>query len=284
MLLQEDVDVIHRLKIWEGVEGEARAWARALVRPPSASLYIPTVSALPGVAPAVETKGLGRRFGERWAVADVDLTLAAGECLAIFGPNGAGKTTLLRLLGGLLDPSAGTARVDGMPLPGDEHLRARVGFISHHTMLYPALTARENVEFAARLQGLRAPRAAASAALTRLRVLDRADTPVRSLSRGLQQRVSIARAFVHSPRIVLLDEPYTGLDAVGAAALSTALEDLKAAGAALMLVTHHLEEGLALANTVAVMRNGRFVGVERRDAIDVTAYTAYYRTLLRAGE
>jgi heme exporter protein A len=240
------------------------------------------VSGLPGVALAVETKGLSRRFGDRWALAGIDISLAANECLAIFGPNGAGKTTLLRVLGGLLHPTSGTARVDGMDLPGDTEVRARVGFISHHTMLYPALTARQNVEFAARLHGLAAPRAAASAALDRLRVLDRADTPVRSLSRGLQQRVSIARAFVHNPRIVLLDEPYTGLDALGAAALTTALEALKVAGAALILVTHHLEEGLALATSVAIMHEGRFVRVERRDDVDASVYADHYRELVGA--
>jgi len=167
-------------------------------------------------------------------------------------------------------------------LPGDEDVRARVGFISHHTMLYPVLTARENVEFAATLHGLPDPRASASAALARLRVSDRADTRVRLLSRGLQQRVSIARALVHDPRIVLLDEPYTGLDAAGASALTAALRDLKADGAALVLVTHHLDEGLALATSVAVMRRGRFVASASRDAIDPAEYGALYRDLVEA--
>jgi heme exporter protein A len=229
---------------------------------------------------AVETQGLTRRFGSRWALTGVDLSLMAGECLAIFGPNGAGKTTLLRVLGGLLNPTGGTARVGGVALPGDAAVRAQVGLISHHTMLYPVLTSRENVEFAARLFGLVAPREAASAALARLGVLDQADRPVRSLSRGLQQRVSIARAFVHGPRIILLDEPYTGLDAAGAAALSTALAELKSIGAALLLVTHHLAEGLALATHVAVMREGRFVRFERRESIDPAFYAADYRALV----
>jgi heme exporter protein A len=229
---------------------------------------------------AVETQGLTRRFGSRWALTGVDLSLMAGECLAIFGANGAGKTTLLRVLGGLLDPTGGTARVGGVPLPGDAAVRAQVGLISHHTMLYPALTGRENVEFSARLYGLVAPGEAATAALARLGVLDHADRPVRSLSRGLQQRVSIARAFVHGPRIILLDEPYTGLDAAGAAALSTALAELKSLGAALLLVTHHLSEGLALATHVAVMRGGRFARFERRESVDPAFYAADYRALV----
>ncbi len=235
-----------------------------------------------GLAPTLEARGLSRRFADRWALSGIDLTLAAGDCLVVFGPNGAGKTTLLRVLGGLLEPTSGQARVDGMSLPGDVEVRSRVGYVSHHTMLYPALTALENVEFAARLQGLHAPRTMALGALTRLRVADRADTAVRSLSRGLQQRVSIARAFVHHPRIVLLDEPYTGLDAVGAAALSTALLELKAAGAALILVTHNIDEGLALATRVAVMHQGRFARVDSRDDVDAAGFAGEYRALVGA--
>jgi heme exporter protein A len=234
----------------------------------------------PCLVPTLQARGLSRRFADRWALADIDLSLAAGDCLVIFGPNGAGKTTLLRVLGGLLDPTRGQASVDGIALPGDAGVRSRVGYVSHHTMLYPALTALENVEFAARLQGLRSPRTMALGALTRLQVVDRADTPVRLLSRGLQQRVSIARAFVHHPRIVLLDEPYTGLDAVGAAALSSALLDLKAAGAALILVTHNIDEGLALATHVAVMHEGRFVRVDARDDVDAARFAGEYRGLV----
>jgi heme exporter protein A len=230
----------------------------------------------------IETRGLIRRFDRHEALSGVDLSVAPGDCLAIFGPNGAGKTTLLRVLAGLLDPSSGSASVAGVTLPGGLAARAQVGLISHHSMLYPALTARENVEFAARLHGLEAPRVSAESALDRLGVLDRANVPVRVLSRGLQQRVSIARAFVHVPRVVLLDEPYTGLDAAGAAALSLALEGLKSGGAALVLVTHHLDEGFAIATQVAVMRAGRFVLHLHRDAIDPVSFANEYRAAVGA--
>src|SRR6185437_1554312 len=216
------------------------------------------------------------------ALRGVDLAVAGGECLAVFGPNGAGKTTLLRVLGGLLEPTGGAAGLDGRTLPGDAGLLARIGLISHHSMLYPALTALENVEFAARLYGLDTPRRAALSALERLEVGDHAQSPVRALSRGLQQRVSIARAVVHDPRIVLLDEPYTGLDAAGAAALSSVLDELKQSGAALVLVTHHLEEGLAFATHLAVMRDGRFVRLDARTSVDAAEYPAAYRALVDA--
>jgi heme exporter protein A len=211
-------------------------------------------------------------------VNELTFEVRGGECLALFGPNGAGKTTLLRVLAGLLRPTSGTARIGGVTLPGGgADARAAVGLISHQTMLYAALTPRENVEFTARLYGVPSPRDSALRALTRMRLEDRADSPVRSLSRGMQQRVSIARAIVHDPHVVLLDEPYTGLDETGAAALSDALESLKASGAALILVTHHLGEGLAIATHTAIMRDGRFVKHEPRGTVDFETYRDAYR-------
>ncbi|MBI3790108.1 MAG: ABC transporter ATP-binding protein, partial [Gemmatimonadetes bacterium] len=153
----------------------------------------------------------------------MDLHVPPGGCLALFGPNGAGKTTLLRVLAGLKRPSAGTVTIAGASVTALS-TRALTGLISHKVMLYPALTALENVAFSARLHGVPQPETAARAALARLGVADRAATPVRALSRGLTQRVAIARAIVHGPRLLLADEPYTGLDAAGAAALTTALE------------------------------------------------------------
>ncbi len=231
-------------------------------------------------APVVQAVGLVRTFGGRRAVDGVSFSLAAGECLALFGPNGAGKTTLLRLLAGLLAPTSGSCEVAGVALRDGVAARGLVGLVSHASMLYAPLTARENVEFAARLHGLAHPAAAAREALDAMRVLDRAESPVRSLSRGLQQRVSIARAIVHGPRLLLCDEPYTGLDEVGSAALSAALAERRAAGAALLVVTHNLGEGLILATHAAIMRGGRFVRFEERGDVDAASYAAGYRDLV----
>jgi heme exporter protein A len=231
-------------------------------------------------APLVEVRGLVREFGSTRAVAGVTFTLAPGECLALFGPNGAGKTTLLRVLAGLLKPTSGSARVSGIQLPGGPLARSRIGLISHHTMLYEALSPRENVSFSAQLYGIRDSRGRVEDSLRRMSMLDRADTPIRSLSRGMQQRVSIARAMVHSPQVVLADEPYSGLDESGARALTALLQELRSAGTAIIVVTHNLAEGLSLATHAAVMQGGKFLRYDSVDRIDARSYTATYREAL----
>jgi heme exporter protein A len=233
----------------------------------------------PAMTPLIEAHDLVRTFGGRRAVDGVRCALQAGECLALFGPNGAGKTTTLRLLAGLLSPSSGEARVAGMRLPAPE-ARHRIGLISHRSMLYEALTGRENVAFSARLYGLPAPPEATDRALRALRIADRADVPVRQLSRGLQQRVAIARAIVHGPDVLLADEPYTGLDEQGAAALTALLRERRDAGAAIVVVTHHLHEGLALATHAAIMQGGRLVRHEPAQGLDPATYASTYRALV----
>ncbi|MFN2397561.1 MAG: heme ABC exporter ATP-binding protein CcmA [Gemmatimonadaceae bacterium] len=234
-------------------------------------------------APAVEAETLTRTFGSREAVSGVTFRLNAGECLAVFGPNGAGKTTLLRVLASLIRPTGGAVRLAGMRLPGGSEARRLVGFISHESLLYGALTARENVIFAARLYGMARPQQAADAALASMGILDRGGTPVRALSRGLRQRVSVARAIVHGPRILLLDEPFAGLDDAGAAVLSGVLSTLRQKGATLALVTHNLAEGLSLATHVAIMKAGRFLRLDERSSLDVPEYAKLYRNAVSRG-
>ncbi len=226
---------------------------------------------------------MSRRYGRRRALDGVSFTLGEGDCLAIFGPNGAGKSTLLRVLAGLIEPSSGSARIAGRLLPGGPAVRAMVGLVAHQSMLYPALSARENVVFAAQLFGVPDPRASAAAALERVGALDRGDTPVRSLSRGIQQRVAIARAVVHTPRVLLLDEPFAGLDPAGCAGLAGILAERRRAGGTTIVVTHQLTDGLALATHVAVLCDGRVVRYEPRGTVDADRYADGYRELVAAG-
>jgi len=233
--------------------------------------------------PVLQAASVSRSFGRQHAVRDVSISLEAGELLALFGPNGAGKTTLLRILAGLLRPTSGTATIAGAEVRSETTLRGKIGLISHQTMLYPALTALENVEFAARLHGVASPRDAALRALDTLGIDHRRDSHVKTLSRGMQQRVSIARAIVHGPAVVLLDEPYTGLDASGAAALSELIGGLRQGGGTLVLVTHNVDEGLAVASHAAIMLDGSLERTIPARGLVVSEFATAYRQLITVG-
>jgi heme exporter protein A len=217
-----------------------------------------------GVA-LVEARGLQRSFGRVRILRGLDLSLGPGESLAVIGPNGAGKTTLLRLLAGLMRPSAGEIRVLGQRL-GRESDAARkvIGLLSHQTLLYDDLTLLENLTFAARLYALPRPREVAAAALDAAGLADRGGELPRRLSRGLLQRAAIARSLLHSPRVLLLDEPFTGLDAAAADRLRADLEERVSQGLGLVVVTHHLAEVWDLASRVAVLVDGRWAADEPR--------------------
>ncbi|HEX6573865.1 MAG TPA: heme ABC exporter ATP-binding protein CcmA [Gemmatimonadaceae bacterium] len=233
-------------------------------------------------APVITTENLTRKFGARRAVDSVSISVSSGESLVLFGPNGAGKTTLLRMLGGILKPSSGGAKIGDVSMPGGADVRRRIGIVSHHSLLYDALTARENVEFAARLYGVRQYRQNAMQALEAMQIDDRADTRVSELSRGMKQRVSVARAIVHNPDVLLADEPFTGLDVVGAKALSTLLIESRSRGAALVIVTHNVDEGLSLATRAAIMNRGSMVSIEDRTAIEPHSFGSRYAAMVSA--
>jgi heme exporter protein A len=229
-----------------------------------------------GAAPVLAVAGLAKRFGHVRALRGVDFGLGAGESLAVFGPNGAGKTTLLRILAGLLKPDGGTVRFGGEPLVrGNAEHRRRVGLISHHSLLYDGLTAAENLVFYARLYSVPEPRAAAARALAGVGLEARASDPVGTFSRGMVQRLAIARALLHDPDVMLLDEPFSGLDQRAAATLRELLGRLRAERRTMVLVTHNIDEGLELATHVAIQVAGAFVSFGARDG-DLAAYRARY--------
>ena len=235
-------------------------------------------------APVLEAASLVRDYGPVRAVDHVSFRLGAGEFLSVFGPNGAGKTSLLRLLAGGLRPTAGEVRVSGVPLTiGDRAARGRMGILSHLSFLYGRLTARENLVFHGRLHGLedldsRVPERLGDVGLER-----HADSRVDTLSRGTVQRLAVARALLHDPEIVLLDEPYTGLDAYAGAMLQELLSALKDGGRTVVMVTHNLGRGLELADRVAIQVRGRFVFEAGRAELDAGGLERSYRRAVEEG-
>lgn len=210
----------------------------------------------------VSCRSLSKRFGHAVALDGLDLALAPGESVAVLGPNGAGKSTLLRLLAGLARPTGGHLEVDGTAAHQRE-ARARVGYIGHATLLYGNLTARENLIFAGRLQRVAEPGARADALLEEEELRQAANAPVQALSRGMAQRVAIARGLVHDPSLVLLDEPFSGLDHAAARRLTQRLQRLRAGGRSVVLVTHEIARAAELADASLVLSRGRRVHTGR---------------------
>jgi heme ABC exporter ATP-binding subunit CcmA len=232
--------------------------------------------------PLLEVHGLQRWFGQARILRGLDLSLGSGEALAIIGPNGAGKTTLLRLLAGLLRPTAGEIRVLGQRLGrGSDRTRGAVGLLSHQSLLYDDLTLRENLAFAARLYSLDQPNRVADVALEAAGLSDRATELPRRLSRGLLQRAAVARALLHAPRVILLDEPFTALDAPAAERLRSDLRSRLERGAGLVIVTHQLSDVWDLTSRVAVLIEGRWAVDEPRSG-ELDAFVSRYGLLTGA--
>jgi heme ABC exporter ATP-binding subunit CcmA len=206
----------------------------------------------------VETRGLGRRFAGIMAVQGIDFTVTPGEAVAVLGPNGAGKTTLLRMLATLLRPSSGTLQLFDRPLrDGGAAARRRIGFLSHQSFLYPDLTPTQNLEFYARMFGVRSAAVRVAELLEQVGLIGWAHRPVRTLSRGLEQRCALARAVLHDPQLLLLDEPFTGLDVHAAAILTDMLRQAHARGTTLLMTTHDLARGLELCTRAVILARGR---------------------------
>ncbi len=205
-------------------------------------------------APTIELLSCGKRFGERVALRRVTLTVAPGESLAILGANGSGKSTLLRVIAGLVRPTVGEARLDGVPTAGaPPAVRRRIGYVAHRALAYRGLTAAENLRLLARLH--RVDRAHVGRALRTVGLEERADERIESFSRGMIQRLSIARAVLHDPDVLLLDEAATGLDREGRELLDAVLTERR--GRVTVVLTTHDEEAAArLADRAVVLRGG----------------------------
>jgi len=226
---------------------------------------------------ALRATRLWKYFGEYPALRNLDLEVQPGTCLSLLGRNGAGKTTLLRLFAGLSDPSEGTVELFGKS-SRDGEARRRIGLIGHGIAVYDELTAEENLLLFGRLYNLPDPHKSASEWLERTNLANVKDSPVREFSRGMRQRLAVARAFLHEPSLLLLDEPFTSLDDRAIALLQSLLKDALAGGATVVMSTHQLREAMELSTHVALLNRGKLAFNGARPAEMLADPAWLYRT------
>ncbi len=223
---------------------------------------------------AIEVRGLEKSFGEHLALRGIDLKVGRGECLVVFGPNGAGKTTLLKIMSTLMKPSAGSVWLDGANIRDKTvEIRRRLSLVSHQTFLYDYLTILENLRFYGKMYDVADLEKRIQEVVSSVQLESRLHDRVGTLSRGLQQRVSIARAILHNPSILFLDEPEVGLDPQASAMVKGVLENRT-----VVMTTHNLERGLELGNSVVIIDRGKIVyQASRRESSKVDFQQVYDR-------
>ncbi len=223
--------------------------------------------------PVIEIEKLSKIYGYLPVLKHFDLSVERGQFVALLGPNGSGKSTLLRLLCGLSKPTSGVIRIGGWEIPREaQAVRAQIGMVSHKPLLYENLTARENLEFFGSLYNVRNAERIDSL-LEQVGLGKRADSLVRTFSRGMQQRLSIARSLLHEPAVLLFDEPYTGLDQDAAQVLDDLLRGAQATGQTIVMVTHQLERAAMLAERVIILSRGKVAhdNTQQYDSLELAA-------------
>jgi heme exporter protein A len=225
---------------------------------------------------SIEVKGLSKSFDEYLALKEINLKVLEGESLVVFGPNGAGKTTLIKILATIMNPTSGNILIDGLNVRSQaEAVRRKIGVVSHNTFLYNNLTAYENLDFYRRLYDMPVERILEIS--TRVGMQNRLHDYVSTLSRGMQQRLSIARALLHNPTIILLDEPETGLDQQALALLWDVLKSVDNVKRTLIIATHNLERGLEIADRVLILARGKIVLERPKPGLDITSLKQAYQ-------
>jgi len=232
---------------------------------------------------AIEAKGLSKSFGGLFALKGIDLSINEGECVALFGPNGAGKTTLIKVLTTLSRPANGKVLIAGEDIKKNAvAVRRRIGVVSHQTFLYDNLTAYENLKFYGKMYDVPDLEQRIVDVITKVGLESRLRDRVGIFSRGMQQRLSIARAILHDPPIMLLDEPETGLDEQARSTLSELLKTLVAGNRTVLLTTHNLEWGFALADRLAILVKGKIVYEDSKQSLDMTTFRETYNRCVGA--
>jgi heme exporter protein A len=226
---------------------------------------------------AIEVRGLTKSFGERYALRDVDLRVSRGEHLVIFGPNGAGKTTLVKILSTLVKPSAGSVRLDGIDIRDKPaQIRRRISLVSHQTFLYDDLTIYENLKFYGKMYGVTDLERRIREVISWLQLESRWHDRAGTLSHGLQQRAAIARAVLHNPSIMFLDEPEVGLDPQASTAIRELLGSINSGSRTVVMTTHNLERGLELGDSIIILDRGKITYQASRDEVDTLDFRRVY--------
>jgi heme exporter protein A len=232
----------------------------------------------------IKINGLIKQYGLNPVLRGINLHVKPGEFVTLVGPNGAGKSTLMRIVATLLRPDAGEVEIGGWPLSTHAHMvRRHIGLVSHQSLLYQDLNAAENLTFFARLYGLDNGEERVQRALKLVGLRARQRDPVSSFSRGMTQRLTIARATLHEPDVLLLDEPYTGLDQEAVALLDQLLKQEKERERTIFMITHDLIHSLNLSDRILFLHNGRIVH-ETGDGVGATDLIALYREYTGRGE
>lgn len=227
---------------------------------------------------AIEVKGVTRRFGKNLVLRGIDLGVREGEFLSIFGPNGAGKTTLIKVLATILKPSAGSIRIAGLDFRDSSvKIRHKIGLVGHQTFLYDELTAYENLKFYGKMYNIPDLEERIRDLISRIGLESRLHDRVGILSRGMQQRLSIARAMIHDPSVILLDEPETGLDQYAGEMLVEVLDALNLGNRTAVMTTHNLQRGLEIGNHIAILAKGKIAFEESKHSLNLASLQEAYR-------
>ncbi|MFQ5884184.1 MAG: heme ABC exporter ATP-binding protein CcmA [Thermoplasmata archaeon] len=230
---------------------------------------------------AIESKNLTKKFGSTVAIRDLNLKIEPARISALFGPNGAGKTTLIRILSTLTRPTSGRVLVDGLDMSSDgREIRSRIGVVLHDPLLYDDLSAAENLRFYCRMYG--SPDSRIDELLSLFGLRHRRNDRVATLSSGMVKRLSLARAMIHNPEILILDEPFSGLDTDSTRKLMSLLDTLRNEGTTVVLATHHLDEGFPIGDRLLVLRKGKLVLDKKKRQITANEFKSTYGILTEA--
>ena len=233
---------------------------------------------------AIETHGLSKSFGHRFALRDIDLQVQLGEVVVIIGPNGAGKTTLIKVLATIMNPSSGSVFIDGLPVKNNaEEIRCKIGVVTHQIFLYSNLSAYENLKFYSRMYDVPRAKERIHEVLAMVGMSARLYDRVGTLSRGMQQRLSLARALLHDPAIMLLDEPETGLDQQAISMLWQSLQTERGEKRTIVLTTHNLEWGLERCDCILILAKGKIVYQESAKVLDLASLKLVYQQYTGVG-